>query len=225
MPGWRCATEWTERVAALLVNDIDAKGANMGTAAFQFLSGGLIAASLSLTACAAAPGRVAPPPTPVESLPTWVGDFTNAFDDSIERLALDSSGALSPDSDQWFGPRAQGADCIAKVKVVSTTTVGLGERQSYLLTLRALERPLAGALPGHDIEVWITPESSFYPMAQVHDLKLTGRTFVGFFKRFNGANGQDIHWFLTGDSRDIREAVDRSRTLSDVGYRQTPSRL
>lgn len=197
----------------------------MGTAAALFLHGGLCAAAVLLTACGAGPQRLAPPLPPAHTLPVWNGDLAAAFDDSVDRTALDAAGASAPESDAWFGPRAQGADCVAKVKVVSTTTVGLGERQSYLLTLRIVGQPLAGTLATEEVEVPVLPESPFYPMAKVHDLKLTGRTFVGFFKRFNASGAAAMHWYLTGDSRDTREAVSRSRTLSEVGLRQTGPRM
>ncbi len=197
----------------------------MGTAASTHVYGSLCAVALAMTACGASPQHVAPPLPPAHSLPVWNGDLAAAFDDSIERVALDAAVASAPESDAWFGPRAQGAECVAKVKVVSTTTVGLGTRQSYLLTLRVIGQPLVGALPADEVEVPVHPESPFYAMAKVHDVKLTGRTFVGFFKRFNVSGAAAVHWYLTGDSRDVREAVSRSRALSDVGYRQVGPRM
>lgn len=166
------------------------------------------------------------PATPADSpAPAWAGSLLAEFDDSIDHEALSSGSATRPDGDQWFGPRAQSADVVARVRVVSTTTQGVGPVQGYRLTLRVVGSPMAGPVSeGDTIEVAIPYDSQAYPAARMHDVALTGRQFTGFFKQFAGPSA-GVHWYLAGDSQEVTAAAQRARTLNDVGYRVAAPRM
>jgi hypothetical protein len=158
-------------------------------------------------------------PSSSRQLPSWTGVFAREFDDNIERIALHAGLAPPPHSDVWFGPRAQAADHVLRVRVVTTTTQGVGARQGYRLTLRVVGQPLGGPAPPSDtFEVVIPRESASYQAARLHDIALTGKTFVGFFKLFSGVESADLHWYLTAEAPDVLQAVHRARLLSEVGH-------
>lgn len=166
------------------------------------------------------------PSTPAEPpAPAWTGSLLTEFDDTIDHQVLTSGSATRPDGDRWFAPRAQSADVVARVRVISTTTQGVGPVQGYRLTLRVVGKPLAGSVrEGDTIEVAIPHDSNVFPAARMHDIALTGRTFTGFFKNF-AAPAAQVHWYLAGDTQEVAAAAQRARTLSDVGYRVATPRM
>jgi hypothetical protein len=184
-----------------------------------YLIASLALASLT-AACAtpaALPGPAAPP---AAALPSWDGAMARVFDDTIDREALDH-GTVSQSEDAWMGPRTQAADQVVRVRVITTTTQGVGPSQGYRLTLRAIGPQLAGSAPAtQDFEISIRPDSPLFAVVRTHDVRMTGKTFVAFFKRFQGRGEADVHWYLTAEAPQILEAVQRASTLSDVGYRQ-----
>jgi hypothetical protein len=145
--------------------------------------------------------------------------MAQTFDDTIAPEALRGSGAAEDDA--WVGPRTQAADHVLRVKVISTTTQGVGHRQGYLLTVRVLGAPLAGAAPPSDtLELRIPRESGVFPLARMHDLNLTDKVFIGFFKTFGAGDASALHWHLKGERAETLQAVARASTLADVGYQQ-----
>jgi hypothetical protein len=173
-----------------------------------------------LAACSTPASLPAPAAPPSAPLPVWNGAMARVFDDTIDREALDH-GTVSQSEDAWIGPRTQAADHVVRVRVVTTTTQGVGPSQGYRLTLRVVGAPLAGsAAPAEDFEISIRPESPLFAVMRTHDVRMTGRTFVAFFKRFQGRGEADMHWYLTAEAPQILGAVQRAGTLSEVGYRQ-----
>ncbi len=159
-----------------------------------------------------------PSPAP---LPVWQGALAHQFDDSIETEWLNTGATSSPDADRLFGLRAQAADYLLRVKVISTTTQGVGNMQGYRLTLRVIGQPFGGARPPSDtLDVVIRPDSPAFAAVRAQDVRLTGRTFLGLFKGFSaaGAATADMHWCLVGETREVMGAAHRARLLSEVGY-------
>jgi hypothetical protein len=157
------------------------------------------------------------------------------FDDSIERETLTIGEPATPDGDLWFGPRAQSADYVARVRVITTTTEGVGLAQGYRLTLAVIGQPFGGARPPSDtIELVIRPDSPFFPTVRRQDVKMTGRIFLGFFKQFDAptaarpfdaTSSARMHWYLTGEAPQVMQATQRARVLAEVGYHVSGPRL
>jgi hypothetical protein len=186
----------------------------------------LVVSALFVGGCqvqGASPRPASPSPVP---LPVWSGSLAQQFDDSIERETLSIGEPATPEGDLWFGPRAQSADYVARVKVITTTTEGVGPAQGYRLTLRVIGQPFGGPRPPSDtVELVIRPDSPFFPTARQQDVKMTGKVFLGFFKEFEGATPAKMHWYLTGEAPQVLEATHRARVLAEVGYHVTKPRF
>lgn len=117
----------------------------MWTSSSSLFRVALLASWTFLAGCgvAASSHPVAPAEHPA---PAWTGSLLTEFDDSIDHEVLAASASTRPDGDQWFAPRAQSADVVARVRVISTTTQGVGPVQGYRLTLRVVGKPMAGAV-------------------------------------------------------------------------------
>jgi len=190
----------------------------------QLLPLASLACLLALGACAASPPRAATAAVDSNS-PQWTGSLHTEFADTIDQELLANGHASHPDYDAWFAPRAQSADVVARVKVISTTTQGVGPVQGYRLTLQVLGPPLAGAVsPGDTREIAIPHAHELFPVARVHDLALTGKQFMGFFKQFAGPSA-GVHWYLASDAPEVVAAAQRARTLREVGYRVPVPRM
>ena len=186
---------------------------------FTTVSSTLALVALVSCGCASSTSARAVPSPSRAPLPAWHGALAQEFDDAIEAEALEADQVR--DHDAWVGPRTQAADHVLRVVVVSTTTQGVGHHQGYRLTLRVIGAPLSGsAPPSNTIELSIPPDSPVFPLARMHDIRLTGKTFLGFFKTFGAGDTQDLHWHLNAETAETLQAVARASTLAEVGFQQ-----
>jgi hypothetical protein len=154
------------------------------------------------------------------SMPTWAGPLAREFDDSIAPDSLNVAGPWDQ-ADMWLGPRSQAADFVLRVKVTTTTTQNPGPWAPYRLTLRVIGQPFGGPTPpGDTIEVVVRPDNPSFAAVRRQDVRLTGKTFLGFFKVFSGAGSAEaqMHFHLSGEQAPVVAEAQRARLLSEVGY-------
>ena len=184
------------------------------------LSFGLLGALSALGGCA---GADTPEPESAANLglPNWVGTDKELFDDQIDPAALGLMPSSSGRRDETLWARAQQAEIVGRVRVQTVTVDSRGGDSTYHLGLRFANELLGPtALEEREFEVTIEPRDPAYGIAKALDTGLHGRTFVGFLKRFAGADDQvDVHFFLAPDSAEIAKAVQEAVAIKEVRKR------
>ncbi len=155
-------------------------------------------------------------------LPNWAGQDKELFDDQIDPAALGmvaSSNSTRRDEALWA--RAQSAEIVGRVRVQTVTVDTKAGEQKYHLGLQFANELLGPTkLEERVFEVTIEPRDPAYGIAKALDTGLHGRTFVGFLKRFAGADDQvEVHFFLAPDSAEVGKAVQEAVAIKEVRRR------
>ena len=115
--------------------------------------------------------------------------------------------------------RAHLSDLVARVRIQTVTV----ERRSngdpvYRLGLQVASPRLVDKMKADDnIEVLIVPGGASHGLARAWDVRLQGRSFVGFFRRFAGNEGETVlHFHLEPDSADVANAVQNTLALKEI---------
>lgn len=152
--------------------------------------------------------------------PRWEGPLLEAFPDDIEPSALGlPSGAPRPETDDALVRRTLLADVVARVRV---QTVSVERRSNgapvFRLGLQLASPRLVERAELEDrIEVVIPPGGAGHGLARAWDVRLQGKTFVGFFRRFAGEEGETVvHFHLARDGEDVGRAVQQVVALEEV---------
>lgn len=151
--------------------------------------------------------------------PRWEGVMFETFPDDIDPGALGLPTDKRPSTDPRFRKRAVDAEVIARVRVqtVSVEKRSNGEPAFRLGLQMATPRLVERAPMDEVIEVVIPPGGAAHGLARAWDVRLQGKTFVGFFRRFAGVDGETvIHFHLAPDSKDVGEAVQQVVALEEV---------
>ncbi|MBI4700011.1 MAG: cobalamin ABC transporter substrate-binding protein [Deltaproteobacteria bacterium] len=148
----------------------------------------------------------------------WEGQMRQLFGDTIHPAAVGlSMDGVSPAVDQNLGARAQHGDIVARVKVATVTSDRMGERTVYHLNILVGEPTLMPAkLPDRSLELSIPESNPSFQLVQANEARLSGMTLIGFFRRFTGDEGPEIHWYLTADTGEVAQAVEQARALAEA---------
>jgi len=156
--------------------------------------------------------------------PAWVGIDQQAFPDDIAPAALGLPAAqLKPHVDRQVRERTRRADVVARVRVqtVSVEIRSNGD-PAYRIGLqlespRLVDRLKADHAMPDVIEVLIVPGGPAHALARAWDVRLQGKIFVGFFKRYADSNGEEtIHFHLGKDDPALGAAVQQFSMLDEV---------
>ena len=152
--------------------------------------------------------------------PRWEGPLAQAFPDDIEPGALGlTSSAPRPAIDPALRERTRLAEVVARVRV---QTVSVERRSNgepvFRIGLQLASPRLLERLPMEErIEVVIVPGGAAHGLARAWDVRLQGKTFVGFFRRFAGEEGESVvHFHLARDGEDVGAAVQQIIALEEV---------
>jgi hypothetical protein len=171
------------------------------------LSLGLV---FALSACGGGSGPAA------GKFPAWEGHGRELFGDFVDPSAL---GLETGKSDPALAERARQSELVARVRVTTVSSEGLmdGDRR-YTIALQVVPPPLATPkLPGEVVEIRVGATSPAYGLVRQLDTALQGRTFVGFFYRFAGAEGEAVtHFHLATDSEAVVAAVKQAVILGEL---------
>lgn len=152
-------------------------------------------------------------------LPLWEGSAVQLFDDGIDAAAVGlSMEGPSPRFDRFLRERAQTADVVARVKVVTVTVETLGDEQRYRLGVQVGQPTLAKPrLDDRTFELVIRSNSKGYAVARAFDTRLRDMTFVAFITRFTGPDGEpEVHFHLSADTREVADAVKEAVALGEL---------
>lgn len=156
------------------------------------------------------------------SAPRWEGKMFESFPDDIDPAALGLPTENRPTTDPRFRQRAIDAEVIARVRV---TTVSVERRSNgepvFRIGLQLANPRLIERQPyGERLEVVVKPGGAAHGFARAWDVRLQGKTFVGFFRRFAAQNGEEgetvVHFHLAADSKEVGDAVQQVIALEEV---------
>ncbi len=153
------------------------------------------------------------------SLPVWTGPAVELFDDGIDTAAVGLGvDGLSPRGDPLLKQRARTADLVARVKVTTVTIDSFGDESTYHLGILVGYPTLsAPRIPDSRFELNIRPQSRAFGIARAFGVRLQGTIFVGFLRRFRGADGQvELHWHLSADTPEVVAAVKEAVALAEL---------
>lgn len=152
--------------------------------------------------------------------PRWEGHLAQAFPDDIEPGALGlPSSAPRPAIDRALRERTLLAEVIARVRVqtVSVERRSNGDPVFRIGLQLANPRLVDRAVLDERIEVVIVPGGAAHGLARAWDVRLQGKTFIGFFRRFAGEEGESVvHFHLARDGEDVGAAVQQVIALEEV---------
>lgn len=153
------------------------------------------------------------------SFPAWQGGDRELFADQIETAAIGLGGGLNPRSDKALWARSTAADLVGRARVQTVTVDSRAGKVHYHLGLRFAEPLLAPSeIAKRDFEVTVEPTDPAYGLVKSLDTSLQGRTFVGFLKRFRGADDEiDLHFHLAADSAEVAKVVQEAVALKELG--------
>jgi hypothetical protein len=152
--------------------------------------------------------------------PRWEGALQQAFPDDIDpaALGLPATGPR-PSSDPALRQRTLLADVVARARV---QTVSVERRSNgepvFRVGLELASPPLVErAALGDRVEVAIEPGGAAHGLARAFDVRLQGKTFVAFLRRFAGEDGETVlHFHLARDGEDVGAAVQQIVALEEV---------
>jgi len=148
-------------------------------------------------------------------LPAWVGTDRDLFGDELDPSALGILPAKPARKDQVLWARSQKAELVGRVRVKTVTVDSRGGYQLVLLFAQPLLAPTE--LEEREFEVHVEPGDLSYGLVKAQDIGLIDKTFVGFIKRFAGADDEiAIHFYLAPDSAEVAAVVQEAVAVEEV---------
>lgn len=150
----------------------------------------------------------------------WNGRAAVLFDDSIAPEAAGVAGVVTvPRLDPVLRERAQSAEVVQRVRVSTVTIDRIGDVPTYHFVLAPLAAPVVGRTSAERIELSVDTTSPSFNIVRALETGLVGRSFIGFFRRFAGADEPQVHWRLDADTDATLAAVREATALQEVGAR------
>jgi hypothetical protein len=162
-------------------------------------------AAVVLTAASLSCGGTVPQSRAVgASGPAYAGYLTTLFDDGIDAQAVGASlePTSSPQEDDLLRVRTQVGDCVARVRVVSVTSMRNDLGPSWQLGLHVLER-LAGCGHVDDFTLEVKAGGPAAGVMRVFDGRLIGVPFLAFVRNFSSPNASETeqHFHLSAQGK------------------------
>lgn len=158
-------------------------------------------------------------PGPAGPLPAWEGRQRELFDDIIDPSALGLTlDTPSPRSDPFLRERAQTGDFVARFKVQTVTLDSMGAQEHYHLHL-LVGRPAFAEpkYPDASVEIEIRTKDPAFGLVKAFDARLRGKTFIGFIRKFQGADGEPaVHFHLSADTEAVASSVKEAVALREL---------
>ena len=179
---------------------------------------GLCVATLLLGGC----GGTQAPPRPAGE--PYAGYLVQLFDDTIAPASVGLSlGGTSPASDPLLRPRAQHADIVARLRVQPVTRDRGGPKVQYVLNVQVGVPPLIPSeVTKRHFELVINQQNNSFGLVESLEMRLRGKTFIGFVKSFAGAHRSEIHWHLTADTAEVAQVVQEIAVLEELAGQEAP---
>jgi hypothetical protein len=162
------------------------------------------------SACVGCEGSVPQARSVVSPGPAYDGYLTTLFDDGIDAQAVGTTlqPASSPREDGLLRERTQLGDCVARVRVVSVTSMHNDLGPSWQLGLHVLER-LAGCGPDDDFTLEVKGEGPAATVMRTFDGRLMGVPFLAFVRNFPrpDASESEPHFHLSAQGKNEMDAA------------------
>jgi hypothetical protein len=176
-----------------------------------------VVALASLLAACGGSGSSARPGASPRNFPPYAGQATTLFDDRIDANAVGLADVASkPRTDPVLRARAQTAEAVARVRVATVSVDSAAGRPNYHLTLDLVGPLVRRGFDDEHVEISVRPESPAFGVVKWLDARLIGRTFIGFFHRYAGAEDADIRFHLSADDAEVLAAVREAAVLSEI---------
>jgi hypothetical protein len=148
----------------------------------------------------------------------YQGQATTLFDDRIDPNAVGLADVAShPRSDPVLRARVQAAEAVARVRVATVSVDSAGGKPIYRLSLDlASDSIRRRGFNDVRVEIAVRPDSPAFGVVKWLDTRLIGRTFMGFFHRYAGAEDVELKFHLSADSPDVLMAVREAAALGEV---------
>lgn len=176
-----------------------------------------VAASIASLACLTAASGCSPSKPAERPLSAYSGHVVALFDDGIEPAAVSVTGekrAYQPKYDPLFLERAQTADGVLRVRVVTVVSKKEERGTSFVLKLRT-EKKLAGANPPEEVfQVQIGPDAPSVGILRTMDSDIVGKRFVAFVRSFVRSDGDsEIHFHFAPDTKEVVEGSTDANSI------------
>ncbi len=150
-------------------------------------------------------------------LSAYSGHVTALFDDSIEPSAAGVTGdrrLYQPKYDPLFRERAQTADAVVRVKVVTIVAKGEAKGTSFVIGCKT-EKKLAGAHPpGETFELHVGADAPSAGILRNLDSAIVGKRFIAFVRSFVRPDADsELHFYLAPDTKDVSDSATDATTI------------
>lgn len=163
-------------------------------------------------------GTTAAPSAAPRDFPAYSGQATTLFDDRIDGNSVGLADvATKPRTDPVLRARAQTAEAVARARVATVSVDSTAGKPIYRLSL-----DLAGGFlvrrgfTDDRVEISVRPQSPAFGVVKWLDTRLIGRTFIGFFHRYAGAEDIEVKFHLSADDPDVLAAVREAAMLREM---------
>lgn len=158
-----------------------------------------------------------PRPVDPSSFPEYAGHAADLFDDKIDAEAVGLANVdVKPRNDPVLHERVNQAEAIGRLRVSTVTVDKIAGQPLYHVSFVVVTPLVNKDFPDNRIELSIGPRSPSFGIVKWLDTRLIGRTFIGFVRRYAGAEEPVIRFHLSADSPDVVAAVHEATTLGDL---------
>lgn len=152
-------------------------------------------------------------------LAAYSGRVASLFDDAIEPSAVGITGdrgLYQPKYDPLFRERAQTADAVIRIKVVTIVAKGETRGTSYVIGCKS-EKKLAGSHPPEEqFELRAASDAPSVGILKNLDSAIVGKRFIAFVRSFVRPDGDtEIHFHLAPDTKEVSDAATDATTILD----------
>jgi hypothetical protein len=152
-----------------------------------------------------------------QTFPPYAGEATKLFDDRIDANSVGLADVVSkPRADPILRARTQSAEAVGKVRVSTVTVDSVGGKPAYHINLAIVQAIARRGFDDNSVEILVRSDAPAFGIVKYLDTRLIGRTFVGFFRRYAGADEPQVRFHLSPDDAEVIGAVRDANTLREV---------
>jgi hypothetical protein len=146
---------------------------------------------------------------PTMALLPWEGHAKTLFDNGIDPAAVGLSlDGTTPEEHPLIIARTSDSEIVALMKIQTLTEDTFGPRTSYTLIMQVEGQPLIPSrTPLRRFELRILRGMPAFGIVERLGSELRGRKFIGFLRRFGGAEEPEWHWHLTAGTAAVAAVV------------------
>lgn len=133
-------------------------------------------------------------------LPPYGGDQAALFSDLFQPELFGMEGARAPERDALLPERAQRADYIAPMRVVTVTRQARGDVRSYTVVVEPTEEPLRGSLGQSSVSLDVADGSPTFAWLEIAGPRWVGTRVLLFLRHYQDG----VHFFGAVDRPEIR---------------------